>query len=992
MTKFALFGFVLCLLIATPSVAQDSGATSKPKIEKVVTDFDQPFLFAYLTWEGKVRAENGVASIRDTNNRGGAGFSDQLDLSSFLKCSPAVRVRIGKKNQMQHLRWFVEDSEQRQAAWRFPIGKQGDAKDEWVWIIPELSASVGNPNETNPDKPGLPDFSKITQWQLSGDWMDDVPADLEIDQIVLIAPTQAMLEQQKQLLDQQNAARQQMAQEREQLRSRLSKVTKRSPRVVHISSVAPDVICIEVQAGELIPAKLEQYAPQAGDQRNEQVNDANDVIVELIRDGRTIGNLIGPDRQWLATWESVAGDPLLDFVADTTATYGIQSNDDSGYAQSTLPTAVYRKSKVTVWAQGSNETGVQHSLFLRLPKPLVAGKTYQVTTKGLNIQTPQLNFKFDAAKNRSPAVHVHQIGYRPSDPVKRAFVSCWLGTGGALKLPPEMRFVVIDDNSNKKVFDGMGRVLFPAERAELMARDANFNGTDVAQLDFSEFQQAGKFRIAVEGVGCSYPFEINRDAWTAAFQIQMRGLFHNRSGMALSSPFSDFEKPRDMHPADGYPAFYTTYRAVEEGGEAWAKIVGGDTGKPAPQAWGGYHDAGDWNPRRVTHMRVTMAMLELFEMFPEHFTPMQWNIPKTGSMPDLISEANWEFSCFRRLQYENGGVGYGIESKGDPAPGEVSWLNSYPSYVLAADYDSSWFYAAVGARLSRLIEPYDSTLAADYRQSSVKAFEFAEQDFQRDQTAGLTDSRDSTWESIDRRNLAALELYRLTKDDKYHRIFLENTVLNEAEPNLFQWTQHNQRDQAFAYCLLPQGQGDEKLKRHAQAGIVRLANMAIQYGDENAFGLTTFDKSKPQFLGFYSTPDASDLTRAHFLTGDERYLAAAVRATQFQSGCNPNNQVYMTGIGANPLQHVFKLDARQTGQAVPAGLVPYGNIDLEKWNHQGITWPITWHIGKDTVPDFYAWPTTEAYLDLGRWPMLEEFTVDAWTPNVQVWGYLSARK
>jgi len=31
----------------------------------------------------------------------------------------------------------------------------------------------------------------------------------------------------------------------------------------------------------------------------------------------------------------------------------------------------------------------------------------------------------------------------------------------------------------------------------------------------------------------------------------------------------------------------------------------------------------------------------------------------------------------------------------------------------------------------------------------------------------------------------------------------------------------------------------------------------------------------------------------------------------------------MTGLGANPVKNVFKLDARRTDQSVPAGLVPY---------------------------------------------------------------------
>ena len=163
------------------------------------------------------------------------------------------------------------------------------------------------------------------------------------------------------------------------------------------------------------------------------------------------------------------------------------------------------------------------------------------------------------------------------------------------------------------------------------------------------------------------------------------------------------------------------------------------------------------------------------------------------------------------------------------------------------------------------------------------------------------------------------------------------------------------------------------------------------YAGNNAFNVTTADKGKPQFIGFYSTPDAFDLTRAHWLTKDKRYLIGAVQSTQFQSGCNSNNIVYMTGLGANPLTNVFKLDARRTGQPVPEGLVPYGNIDFGKWNDNLMTWPITCLIGKHTKPDAYSWPTHEAYWDLGVWSMLEEFTVDAWTPNVLVWGYLAAR-
>ena len=159
---------------------------------------------------------------------------------------------------------------------------------------------------------------------------------------------------------------------------------------------------------------------------------------------------------------------------------------------------------------------------------------------------------------------------------------------------------------------------------------------EVARLDFSSFKTPGRYRVVVEGIGSSYPFEIGPDVWQRAFTIQMRGLLNNRSGIKLGPPYTTFQKPPDMVPADGYQVFKSNYRAVEKGGENYAAIKAGSTGEKLMQAWGGYHDAGDWNPRRVTHMKVNMASLELFDMFPKYFGALKLNLPPTpGLAPNV---------------------------------------------------------------------------------------------------------------------------------------------------------------------------------------------------------------------------------------------------------------------------------------------------------------------------------------------------------------------
>ena len=87
----------------------------------------------------------------------------------------------------------------------------------------------------------------------------------------------------------------------------------------------------------------------------------------------------------------------------------------------------------------------------------------------------------------------------------------------------------------------------------------NFNGTDVLRMDFSRFSTPGRYRLYVEGIGCGYPFEIGPGTWDHAFRVQMRGFYHQRSGIALGPPYTTYVKPRDHHPDDGVPVFLSKY-------------------------------------------------------------------------------------------------------------------------------------------------------------------------------------------------------------------------------------------------------------------------------------------------------------------------------------------------------------------------------------------------------------------------------------------------
>ena len=979
---FALLTIGSCARAEKPVIAVRTPQQAEDR-KRAIVPMDKPFLFAYGTWEKKVHVENGLAILSGdgVTPRGGAGANVTLDLTGDSDFCPAIKVKIGASNKMLAIRLILLDASGQSGTWEFQLPKE---PGNFAIVTPNSGASLAQPDSLEKSD-RLLDLKHILQWQLAGDWSSDLPLDAEVQSLLAVAPDAAAKLKREARAKSATDAKEKLRLEHVALIAKYGKRTPASPAIESVSLVAPDILALTIRSGKVIPGSLTKYIPETGDVKQSKPNS-----VLLVRGGQEIGWLIGAKRDTLVSYEKFEGDPLLDFVADTPETYTIRSTDDPNYATSLRPVAVYRKSKPTDWAQPARGFVMRHIVYIKSPKPFVSGRNYTIGVGDLNLHTSEIAFHCLPVNTRSEAIHVNQIGYRADDPAKNAFLSIWLGSGGACRYPADLQFHLLDDAAGKSVFTGKVMLAKADDEPEAMWKSQNFNKTSVYRMTFSDFQTPGTYRVYVEGIGCSYPFMIGANVWEHALQTQMRGLYNQRSGIELGPPDTTFRRPRDLFPADGQKVYQSTHSVLDESGESGEALEKGNMGVPVPQAWGGYHDAGDWNPRRVTHMKVTMRQLELMTLFPAYFRTLKLSIPSTQGVPDMLTEALFEIDCFRRLQKPDGGVPFGIETNGDPYDGEVSWNQSMTEYVWSPDLWSSYYYAEVAACAARVLAPYDAKRAAIYRESAVKAARWGESEYAKRRANGtLAKLR---WEAKDDRNYAALQLYITTGDKRWHDIFLENTCLTDPRASVFAWGDHVQRDAAFEYAHLSDKFADPAIKANARRQVLLEAEKSLTYASGNAFNLTTPDKGKPMFLGFYSTPDAIELARAHYLTREAKYLSGAVQACQFSAGDNPSNMTYTTGLGSNSPQHVLNLDARHTGQPTPVGLTPYGNIDYSQWHDNFTTWPITYYLDAICKPSPYEWPTSEAYFDIYLYPAVTEFTVDLWAPNVFVWGYLAARK
>ncbi|MEM7614693.1 MAG: glycoside hydrolase family 9 protein, partial [Pseudomonadota bacterium] len=419
---------------------------------------------------------------------------------------------------------------------------------------------------------------------------------------------------------------------------------------------------------------------------------------------------------------------------------------------------------VVGWAE--YEFSTVENVFLDLDRELTRRDeiTIEFRDSDFEVQTQ----KFRPAHVVSEAVHVNLTGYDPDDAHKVAYLSTWKGwdhTNGT-DLDEKYnedgygagtKFRVLDAKTRDLVLRGETELVQSADEAT--KGKVNFERADVWKMDLSALDQEGEYFIVVRGVGRSETFEVSNDHWGEVFDVSFSGFYHQRSGIALEQEFTDWTRPRSLHPEDGVEVLETTLKITDTSEGISGKLPspfkllpGAVTGEVLEDAWGGWHDAGDWD-RRPQSLESSRKLIELVQLQPEFAEARDGSIPETGNgLPDLLNESLWNLEFWQRMQTEEGGVRGGIESGGSPKYGDGSWSETQKVYAYAPDVWTTWEYAATAAKMANVLEAYDTAAAADWQASAIKAMNWAENNI-----SGSLEP-----DEVNARNLAAVELYDLT--------------------------------------------------------------------------------------------------------------------------------------------------------------------------------------------------------------------------------------
>ncbi len=725
------------------------------------------------------------------------------------------------------------------------------------------------------------------------------------------------------------------------------------------------------------------------------------------------GHVIHHQRGQSPSDEKVVIAPLDVDAATKPATYTILSADDPYFAQPRHPDRVGRKSKGTDFAwfadrwEGGRAVNTrsdhtkEHWLYLFLPEAMKRGCTYSISLGPLATNRAREKLIFNERKARSEAVHVNLLGYIPEAPQKFGYVFHWMGDQGGLPLQDYngRAFHLVNLANGEAAFSGKLAFRSPASQPETFHKTdsppgGNFLKAEVYECDFSAFKQPGKYVLSVEGIGCSFPFDVAADVYREVFRSVARGLYHNRSGIALERPFTEFTRPAPHNPklTPGFAGklIYTTMRFTEwgsEGGDAKALLA---QSKGPLESAGWYQDAGDWDSY-YSHLRVAQELLLAYELAPKNFPDGELNIPESrNGVPDILDEAAWLPRFCYRLRHElldkkygTGGIGlriagdaFGEDEKKLPdgrKVGQGSWEDVNRTWAASGeDPWSTYRYAGAAAQLAfclNLTKAKDPE-HIDWAKEAVAAYAWAQKNTRPSDERKSPSLREP-------RAYAAAALFRITGDKAYEEQFAADTREITATTPLWD-------DRAYGPMVFALGggksPGDPGLRQRMRAAVLATADaLAIEVAPKRALRWAG-NWYMPMLVGQQTTPLALQAAVGYALVRDSdpakatRYLGALHTTADYFLGCNALNMTWVTGLGPRHPRQVFHMDAWYNGKGeFHPGLIPYGPWRKEKNEGQG-PWDVAWP-HKTVYPPIDEWPGNERWFDNRCSPMNSEFTI-----------------
>ena len=412
------------------------------------------------------------------------------------------------------------------------------------------------------------------------------------------------------------------------------------------------------------------------------------------------------------------------------------------------------------------------------------------------------------------------------------------------------------------------------------------SGETVRQAEFSEFATPGIYILELPETALSHPFTIHSTALLNVHKAALKSYYLNRSGMEIAAQYGG-----EFARAAGHPD-----NSVKVHKSAASKSRPAGTKVSAP---GGWYDAGDYGKYTVNSGISTYTLLLAYLHFEDFYNEMNTGIPESGDkVPDILDEAKWNLDWMQRMQDEDGGVYHKLTALRFSAIDTTPEKHTAQRYMIGKSVTAALDFAAVMAVASRVFKDFDAEfpgLADQYRQQAEKAFQWAmdNPDALYQQPRDVKTGAYGDKNAADEFAWAAAELYLLTKKAAYLEVFTNSNI--DAGANL-SWPTVD----ALSFISLSSFGKDllsPESYQKVQSDLLEAANELHQIYADSAYGVSA---DQPDFVWGSNSDILNNglvLVQAFRLTGEQRYLNAAMSTVNYVLGTNATGYSFVTGHG-----------------------------------------------------------------------------------------------
>ena len=631
----------------------------------------------------------------------------------------------------------------------------------------------------------------------------------------------------------------------------------------------------------------------------------------------------------------------LDTVCAADAGNWTVSSSDKSYG-CLAPLSVSRKSK-PMNTDNTLSSELDHWIFLQLPKPMKQGCTYTVSIPdALGADVSEASVRFDIWNSQSEAVHVNIIGYTPREQTHAADLYLWLGDGGQRDYKSfEGRKVYLYNVATGKSRQA-GSVKFWKSRSasEFEAGGKDLTGSDVWNVDFKG-AAPGRYRLVVDGVGCSMDFDISEEVYFQPYRFSLRGYYYMRLGEPVDPKVSPVPRQPQFIP-EVDPKGFTVYKTdLQPWHPDWRKLRGDVWDEPhfkpalSSAFWqhrlpgspvntevrGGHSDAFDWD-RHLAHVSNIYDLLLPYILTGGRLSEDNLGIRESGNgIPDLIDEARNEVDFFLSIR---DGEAY---SQGVTNP-SVEWTIMFQAGCTTM---AAWANAANCAITAEAFRISGNVELCDYYTSeAIKAYRFAgrQENLQLDD---LQDVGSARMRGRDFRQMAAAFLYNVTGEREWEDAMAKDCVVKGPDSHLFEKGWQGACYQiwgAAAYLACPHERHYPELYANLKASVAAHARSNnVDFAVQRPSRRTANDER------WQVSENLQLVMMAHYCAGAAE-KAALERAMYLEAGWglgrNPANTVEMTGLGERHITDCYSTGRNDGTPGTHPGQTPFNGT--ETWS------------------------------------------------------------